>query len=288
MPVLDINGKTLRFGAAGTGSTVVALHSSASNGGQWKSLMEHLQGRHCVFTPDLAGYGGSDPWPGGPDQSLSHEAAFIFHMIERWEEPVHLVGHSMGGAVALQIALQHPEWVRSLTLIEPTVFHLLRDGNADDAKLFAEVEALRGQLNAAAALGNPNAGMQQFIDYWNGNGAWSRTAPLMKAHLADQLAQVINNFAAGDAETWLVESCAALNCPTMALMGTESPKPVQRITDLLVEAMPGSRLHVVPGAGHMVPLTDPHIVDPLIAGHIRAAEIAEASWGYAAADLKAA
>ena len=65
MPAISINGSRLAFGAIGKGSTVVALHSSASTGAQWKSLAEHLANRHCVFTPDLAGYGGSDAWPGG-------------------------------------------------------------------------------------------------------------------------------------------------------------------------------------------------------------------------------
>lgn len=278
MPAVNINGSRLSFGAVGQGSTVVALHSSASTGVQWKSLDEHLANRHCVFTPDLPGYGGSDAWPGRRNASLSNEAEFIFGMIEAWEEPVHLVGHSYGGAVAMQIALSHPEWVRSLTLIEPTVFHLLRDGNAADRRLHATMEAVRGVVNAAAALGNPNAGMQHFIDFWNGKGAWARTDPRLRAHMAGQLGQVINNFAAGNSEDWLLEECGKLTCPTMALMGLDSPMPAQRVTEMLAEAIPGARLHMIPGAGHMLPLTDPHIVDPLIAGHIRAAEAAETNW----------
>ena len=278
MPSVNINGSRLSFGATGTGSTVIALHSSASTGVQWKSLGDHLANRHCVFTPDLPGYGGSDAWPGGHSAFLASEADVIFGMIEAWEEPVHLVGHSYGGAVALQIALAYPEWVRSLTLIEPTVFHLLRDGVAADRRLHATMQALRGVVNAAAAVGDPEAGMKHFIDFWNGEGAWDCTHPRLRAFLVSQIGQVINNFAAGNSEDWQLAECAKLTCPTMALMGLDSPAPAQRTTEMLAEAIPGARLHMIPGAGHMLPLTDPHIVDPLISGHIRAVEAGEATW----------
>ena len=102
----------------------------------------------------------------------------------------------------------------------------------------------------------------------------------------DTLSQIETQ--SGDAETWPLEVCASISCPTMALMGANSPQPARRIAGLLAETIPNSRLHVVPGAGHMLPLSDPHVVDPLIAGHIRAAEIAEANWGLAAGRLKAA
>ncbi len=278
MPAIDINGSRLAFGAAGTGSTVVALHSSASNGGQWNSLTQHLAGHHCVFTPDLAGYGGTDAWPGGLQASLSSDADLIFAMIEAWEEPVHLVGHSFGGAVAVRIALQYPEWVRSLTLIEPTIFHLLRDGVAADHRLYETMESVNGILNAAAAMGRPADGMARFIDFWNGEGAWARTSARLRAHLARKIGQVINNFAASNAEDWPLADCRKLSCPTMAMIGMDSPPPSQRVTEILAETIPGARLHMIPGAGHMLPLSDPHIVDPLIAGHIKSVDQSSTLW----------
>jgi pimeloyl-ACP methyl ester carboxylesterase len=272
MPAINIKGKRLAFGAAGTGTSVVALHSSASSGSQWKSFTEHAPEEFCVFTPDLAGYGGSDAWPGGPSASLSHEADFIHGLIRAWEEPVHLVGHSFGGAVAVQIAMTYPKWVKSLTVIEPTIFHLLRDGGPADRRLFSEMEAVRGTLNAAAALGNPNAGMQKFVDFWNGEGAWAHSHAKLKAHLSGQIGQVINNFAAGDAMLWPLAACRQIACPTLAIMGTEGPAPALRVTEMLAETIPGAKLQIIAGAGHMVPLSDPHIVDPMIAAHIRDAE----------------
>jgi pimeloyl-ACP methyl ester carboxylesterase len=268
MPAIEINGTRLAFQAFGAGSTVVALHASASNGGQWNSLADHLQSRHCIFAPDLPGYGKSHAVLHKGAPAISAEADAISGLIEAWQEPVHLVGHSYGGAMALQIALARPEWVKSLTLIEPTVFNLLRNGAPADQRLFTEVEDVRGRMAAAAACGEPHAGMAHFIAFWNGPQAWARTNPKLKMSLAAQIGQVLNNFAAGDRIDWTLEDCSKLDVPTQAIMATESPLPAQRVTEMLAEAIPAARLHIVPGAGHMLPLTDPHIVDPLIAAHV--------------------
>ena len=81
-----------------------------------------------------------------------------------------------------------------------------------------------------------------------------------------------NNFAAGFNETWTLKDAAAITCPTLTIMGMESVPLAQRVTEMLAETVTTSRLVMIPGAGHMVPLTDPHIVDPLISNHLRMAE----------------
>ena len=193
--------------------------------------------------------------------------------LTRAGEPVHLVGHSWGGALAVKIAAALPEWTRSLTLIEPAIFHLLRDAEcAADRTLFAEIGALAGVLSASAADGQAEAGMARFIDYWNGEGAWANTSPRLRTALRAQLGSVINNFVAGFNESWALNEAKAVTCPTLMVMGMESVPLAQRVTEMLAETISSSRLVMIPGAGHMAPLTDPHIVDPLIGGHLRRAD----------------
>ena len=255
------------------GSPVLALHSSASTGLQWKNLSDHLGGRHQVIAPDLPGYGKTAAWPGTGPASVNNEARAMARLIRAAGEPVHLVGHSWGGAVALKIAMALPEWTLSLTLIEPAIFHLLRDAeSAADRALFAEIAAIAGIVSGSAAEGEQEAGMARFVDYWNGENAWANTSPRLRTALRSQLGQVVNNFAAGFNETWSVQQAAALNCPTLMVMGLESVPLAQRVTELLAETIPHSQLAMIPGAGHMAPLTDPHIVDPLIAGHLQKSE----------------
>ncbi len=256
-----------------TGSPVLALHSSASTGLQWKNLSDHLHGRHRVIAPDLPGYGKTAPWPGTGPASVENEARAIARLIKAAGEPVHLVGHSWGGALALKIAMALPEWTLSLTLIEPAIFHLLRDAeNAADRALFAEIAAVAGIVSSSAAEGTPDAGMGRFVDFWNGESAWANTSPRLRTALRGQLGQVVNNFAAGFNETWTLRQAAAVTCPTLMVMGLDSVPLAQRVTELLAETIPHSQLAMIPGAGHMAPLTDPHIVDPLVRSHLDKSE----------------
>ena len=213
------------------------------------------------------------PWPGQGPASVENEARVVARLIKAAGEPVHLVGHSWGGAVAIKIALALPEWVRSLTVIEPAVFHLLRDAKcAADRALFGDIAALAGAVSAAVADGHPEAGMARFIDFWNGQDSWANTNPRLRTALRAQLGQVVNNFAAGFGETWALEEAAQITCPTLTILGMESVPLAQRVTEMLAETIPTARLAMVPDAGHMAPLTDPHIVDPLISGHLRMAD----------------
>ncbi len=264
---IELNGSRIAFDVRGSGGTMIALHSSACTGRQWDTLTGDLERHHCVFTPDLPGYGRSSVKFGKAGPSLEAEAKVIFDLVEAWQEPVHLVGHSYGGAIALQIALQNPHWINTLTVIEPTVFNLLRFGEPSDRRLHGQIDALRGVMNAAAASGDPNTAMGQFIDFWNGPGTWARKSLKAKLHLAAQTGQVVNNFAAGDEITWEIGSLHALPLPVQILMGTQSPKPARRMAELLARAIPGAALRRINGAGHMAPLTHPHVVGPLIATH---------------------
>lgn len=269
----DIKSPGPHYWTGGAGTPVLALHSSGSTGQQWQNLSEHIRGRFRTIAPDLPGYGGTPAWPGKGAASVENEARAIARLIKAAGEPVHLVGHSWGGTIAIKIAMALPEWTRSLTLIEPAIFHLLRDAkNAADQALFGEIAAIAGVVCAAAADGHAEAGMGRFIDFWNGTGAWANSSPRLRAALKPQLGQVVNNFVAGFNETWTLDEAANITCPTLAIMGMESMSPAQRVTEMLAETIPASTLAMIPGAGHMAPLTDPHIVDPLIFNHLRKAD----------------
>ena len=178
MPTIQVNGAAIAYTAAGTGEPVVALHSSAASGAQWRALGERIGDRFLLLAPDLYGYGATDPWPGHGPLTLADEAALVSALTAaECGGPFHLVGHSYGGAVALRFAVDHPERLRSLTLIEPVAFHLLRGRGAADGALFAEVCALADAVSAAALSGDYAGGMTRFVDYWNGAGAWAAIRP---------------------------------------------------------------------------------------------------------------
>src|SRR5215510_8252736 len=130
---------------------IVLLHCSGSTGAQWRALAAELGDRYRVLTPDLIGYGAAAPWSGRGQFRLADEAAPVRSVIGRVAEPVHLVGHSYGGAVALHIARTRPELLRSLTLIEPSAFHLLRNGDANDLAAWREITGVATHACVALA-----------------------------------------------------------------------------------------------------------------------------------------
>ena len=118
---------TVKFARSsdGTGAgrpQVVAVHGSASSGGQWRRLVDELAPVFDVVTPDLPGYGQQQNIASLGKPTLSGDAADLERIARRAEAPIHIVAHSYGGAVALNFAINNPERVASLTLIEPVLW----------------------------------------------------------------------------------------------------------------------------------------------------------------------
>lgn len=270
MPSIEIDGARVAYVESGSGETVLLLHSSAASGAQWRSLTETLQGVCRVVAPDLYGYGKTDPWPGHGPLGLAAEAALADAVLAPTRGPIHLVGHSYGGAVALRFALQQPERLRSLTLIEPVAFHLLRGATAAaaDRGLFFEVAEVADVVSRAAATGDYRSAMARFVDYWNGDGAWDLTRPDVQAALARRTPKVALDFWATMTESTPRSAYRQIAVPTLVLRGSESPPPTRRIAEILVEALPQTRLQTIAGAGHMLPLTHRDAVNAAVAEHL--------------------
>ena len=102
----------------GAGEPIVFLHCSSGSSGAWVSVMNQLVRDHRALAPDLLGYGRSAPWPRDLPLASDGELGVLEALLDVVGQPVHLVGHSYGGTVALNAARRFPRRVASLTLIE--------------------------------------------------------------------------------------------------------------------------------------------------------------------------
>jgi pimeloyl-ACP methyl ester carboxylesterase len=268
---------SLAAGTAGGGLPVVALHSSASTSGQWKSLAAHFAGRRLVITPDLLGYGvAAEAAESRKAANLASEATAVLQSIGGVAPAFHLVGHSYGGAVALKLALRYPHRVRSLTLIEPVAFHLLlRSGSDADMRHYRTVLGIRDRVRGAVAAGWPAYGMAAFVDFWNGAGSWDALATEQRQRLAGQVRAVQQNFAAVLDETWPLGELASLAMPVLTVDGSRSPAVTQRLVEIITGAARHAATVRICGAGHMAPLTHAAAINGLIERQLRLAEGAE-------------
>lgn len=245
--------------------TVVLLHCSGSSGAQWRALAAQLGRRYRVIAPDLIGYGAAAPWSGQGEFSLAQEAAAL----QMPDEPVHLVGHSYGGGVALHLARTRPELLASLTLIEPSAFHLLRGGDEFDAAALREISEVAAYARAALASGDYMRAFGRFVDYWSGPGSWAAMPAEKREAFAPQLAKIVLDFHALLNEPAEIEDVQEIVLPTLLVQGGCTTLPSRCVSKRLRDALPAAQFKVVQGAGHMLPLTHRDRVNALITDFIQ-------------------
>jgi pimeloyl-ACP methyl ester carboxylesterase len=241
MKRLAIRGVEIAYLDEGKGPVVIAGHCSSASHKEWLPLIEALKSDWRVLAPDFIGYGQS-------------------------KGPLHLVGHSYGAALALEAARSLGKRVKSLTLVEPVSFHLLRlEGRPE----WAEVEGLGRAVLGAVARGDDREAAKAFMVYWLGRTRWWLSPERFKAAIAATIPKVALEFSiAIDAKTSL-KDYAEIAAPTLLIAGSKTRAPTRAIADLLAGALPNAKLAILLGAGHMSPFTHPAELNRLILDHLR-------------------
>jgi pimeloyl-ACP methyl ester carboxylesterase len=238
--------------AAGTGTPVLLLHGSASSGAMWTPMINVLKSRFRVLAPDLIGYGRTDAWPDGHDFSLQDEIDLVAPLIANADGGAHVVAHSCGGVIALRLARSGRVALRSLTLIEPVEFVILRDGREQAA--WAEADAFRGNYVSGMAAGDTDTALHDFVDYWSGAGAWDAMDEPGRAAMRRSAAKMVLDFHATFADPG-PDPWHDIAVRVRLLAGDRSPLPVRRIAARLARRLPSATLQVVSGADHFLPMT---------------------------------
>ena len=234
--------------------TVIALHCSGSSGRQWEACRAMARGDGRWLTPDLLGY-GPQSWGAGRAVSLDEEADRIARLLPGGE-PVAVVGHSYGGAVALQLALRWPGRVASLTLYEPVRFALLLSDPALRGVGESVIAAGR-RIGSLAGQGELHAAARAFVDYWSGTGSWERLQPSRRDAVATRMHKVAAEFDALFQDPVRPMDYAALRMPVRLLQGTRSPNPARQVVAALATRIRHAHVFSLARLGHMGPVTDP-------------------------------
>jgi len=254
-------------------STIVCLHCSGSSGRQWRALTEPLTKHWTIRTPDLLGYAAPGSWPSGAPVSLDDEVDHLSALLDSADSPVHLLGHSYGAAVALQVALRRPNQIASLTLYEPVRFGLLSAAGAGsaaggqaaaDAALLAEaryqITTTANRFALSVISGARQQAAEMFADYWGGPGTWGATE-IRRRHLQAALMPKVNaEFQALFSDRVPASAYESLELPVRLMSGTASPLPARMVSRRLAALLPRVSTVSIAGLGHLGPISEPERV----------------------------
>lgn len=253
---------------AGTGPTVLCLHSNASHSGQWRGLMDLLSDRFRVVAVDSYGAGRSPEWPSDREITLADEVELIEPLLASAPDGVHLVGHSYGAAIALKAALMHPTRVRSLALYEPTIFALV---DRDTPRPNATEGIQQAVRDAAACLdrGDAQGAARAFIDFWMGAGSFDRTPVERRGPIVEACRNVRRWAFALMNEPATLEEFRRIRVPVLYMVGGRSPESSRAVAETLVPVTPVVRRVEFPALGHMGPVMDGPMVNDALAEFLK-------------------
>lgn len=254
---------TVAYSDTGSGTAVLALHGSANSRRLWQPLGSALAGSYRVIAQDLHGYGETSPWT--PGDSAARDVELAVALAGSVRGPLHLVGHSYGGVVALEAATALGSRVASLTLIEPVALGLLREAR-DDA--WTTIAALAGRHIDLVAAGEYEACAEAFVRYWAGTSAWSAMPAPARARVVATMPKIADEWRLVSHLQRGKDDFGRLGVSTLLVRGTDTTLAARRIVDRLAAALPNREVLEIEGAGHLSPLSHTAAVCAAIAQHL--------------------
>jgi len=234
--------------ASGSGATVLLIHGLALDRRMWDDQVEALAERYRVVRVDLLGFGRS-PAVSGP---YSHGELLKDLLDSLGVRQAHVVGLSMGGRIAAEFVQWHPESVKSLVTVDADITGLP----------FRTLGATLGPIFAMGKSGDVAAAKRMFLDH--AIFAPARRIPRVAARLqrmADEYSGWhFANMGAGHERRTTVKTSEALadfRLPTLALVGELDAPDFHEIAGTLAARIPGARMQVLPGVGHMPNMENP-------------------------------
>jgi pimeloyl-ACP methyl ester carboxylesterase len=250
MTKLQVNGVDVAYTVAGDGPPVVLLHAGIADRSMWEDVMPMLAGSYRAIACDLRGF-GETPLPDGP---FAYAADVVALLDELEIERAHVIGVSMGGHVAIDLALARPDRVDRLVLVgagidgwdhEPT----LREAWAEEEAAFE-----RGDLDEVAWMN-----VRTWLDGPERDENTVSAALRRRVYEMQRAALDLENPAATPG--WLTpsrrERLGDIEAPTLVLVGALDQRDFRRIARFLASEIPGATFEELPGVAHLPPLERP-------------------------------
>lgn len=260
-----INGTQIYYELAGSGPPLVMIHAGVADNRQWNNEFARFAENHRVLRYDLRGYGQSEPID-GEFSHMTDLIALLDHV--GFDQPLMMMGCSMGGGLAMDFALAYPQRVKALIMVgsgpsglsldvpAPEKFADAEKAYEDkDWDLLAEIET---QIWFDGSGRNPedvNPAMRQLAYDMNRNAL---------THEAKQLGKRLP-----DAETSAAERLSELNMPVLVIVGEHDTPYILAAADYMVEHIPTVQKIVIENAAHLPNMDHPEQFQQIVEEFLR-------------------
>jgi pimeloyl-ACP methyl ester carboxylesterase len=239
-----------------SGDPVVLVHGSLADSGAWGLVAAPLAASLQLLVYDRRGYGSSRGPPRG--RSVRDDAEDLAGLLEGCEfYPAHVVAHSYAGSVALRLACDRPELVRSLVLHEPPIIGLLAEDPTTATEAAAGIARLE-RLRALVGQGQLEPAARELTDAFSARGgAWDRLHPEARRLAVEYVSLWRDEFS--DSEAWTSDPRAVgeLLIPILLTTGAESPPWIRAVSSRLAALLRNVTEQSVPESGHAPHLSVP-------------------------------
>lgn len=219
--------------------TVLLIHAGVCDSRQWARQLALVPG---AVAPDLPGF-GDEPEPEGEFSALDGLTALL-------DGPAAVVGNSLGGRIALQLALARPDLVERLLLVSPGL---------PGHDWSAEVRACGEAEDEALERGDLDAATEVCVDFWAQPHVRDIVRPMQRRALELQYGAPEPRERPGPAF-----EPGSIGCPTLIAVGEHDVRDFHEIGARLAAEIPGARLVTIPEAGHLPNLETPDAFDRLL------------------------
>lgn len=218
----DIDGYPLAYRELGSGPPLVLIHGSVNDYRAWNLQLPSFARAHRTIAVSLR-HCYPEYWDGtGGDFTVGRHTDDVAALIRGLGlGRADIVGHSRGGAVAVQLALKHPELVAKLVLADPGGLEALLPDSVEGRAMSQESAQMFARLRQDLASQDVETAARAFVEALGGPGAWERRAPEQRQVLLDNIA---TGPACAERPALSVGDLAALKAPTLLVTGARSPR----------------------------------------------------------------
>ena len=258
---VTVNGYPMAYQDNGAGTPLVLVHGAFCDYRLWAYQLEAFSRKHRVLNVSLRHY-FPEVWDGiGNDFSVGQHAQDLSALIQQMGlGPVHLLGHSRGGLVVLEVAKKAPELIRTLIVADASVRLELPETEENQAALASRSKRAT-DFRQSVAMGDVEGGMARFINSLSGPGRWENT-PLerRKRFLQNALTGLIEEAAPLTTD----KDLRKFSFPVLLMVGENSP---QAIRLLMAEMSKRGNLKppvVIPKAAHGMFFDNPSVFNEAV------------------------